>query len=376
MNVNIISTYKEFLKLEKDWKNIFEKSETNNIFISWEWCSLWLKHFGANQKLLILVIEDNEEVIGIAPLIISEGKPVVTLIGSNRADYADFLILRDRYEVIGMIVNFLIKSDCWRQIDLKRIPESSPNFTALRDSLKELKYPYLFRENCISPYVKIKGGWNDYYKSVSKGIKQDIRTAHNKFKLAGDFSFQTYNEDTYRTLLDVLFELHKKRQDYKVGGSLFEVQANRDFFYDLGLTFIKLGWASFSALKINNKIISVVFAVKYKGVFYYWFPAFDPEFIKYSPGKTHIYNLLKDCFEQGCKEFDFMRGDEEYKFKWANNVLVNYELKVYRNKLYLRIDALKVKYRSYIKDLYMKYPLFKKMLIKISKNEFLQAPKT
>lgn len=377
MNLKIISTYKGFLELKNDWKDIFEKSGTKNIFVSWEWCSLWVKHCRENQELLVLIVKDGEEVIGIAPLMVSNGsflifgRSVVSFLGGDIADYMDFLILRNNKEVIRIIINFLIKLTNWGIIDFKRIPESSPNLTPIKECIAELRYPYGARISCINHIVRIKGGWDDYYRSVSKGLKQDIRTAHNKFKLLGEISFETYNENTLDELLDVLFALHKKRHIYKIGQSLFEREANRDFFYDLALAFTRLGWADISALKINNRIISAVFAFKYNGVFYYWVPAFDPEVIKYSPGKVHIHTLLKNCFEQNFKEFDFMRGDEEYKFKWANNTLNNYELKVYRGKFYRRLDALKTALRNYLKDLYDKYPLFKKMLIRISKSKLL-----
>lgn len=373
MNVNIISIYNELLELEKDWEYIFEKSGTNNIFTSWEWCSLWWKHYGKNQKLLVLVIKDGAEIIGIAPLMVSKGnystlwRPVVSFWGGELADYMDFLILRDNKEVISVIINFFMKHDDWGMIDFKRIPESSPNLIPIRECAAGLKYPYNFRVSCVSPIVKIKKDWDDYYKSISKGLRQDIRTGYNKFKLTGDIEFETYNIPSPKALLDDLFELHRKRQDYKLGQSLFELQDNLGFFYDLAFAFSRIGWADISVLKTTNRIVSAVFALKYKGIFYYWIPVFAPEFIKYSPGKIHIHALLKNCFEQNYEIFDFMRGDEEYKFKWANHISNNYEFKIYSNGLYRKLDALRSLLRKYIKIFYYKYPVVKRVLIKISK---------
>jgi CelD/BcsL family acetyltransferase involved in cellulose biosynthesis len=163
------------------------------------------------------------------------------------------------------------------------------------------------------------------------------------------------------------------RQDYKVGQSLFDTQPSRDFFYDLAPAIIKSGWADISALTVNNRVISIAFALKFAGVFYYWIPAFDTEFIKYSLSKVHIQNLLKSCFEQYYTEFDFMRGDEEYKFKWTNAIHKSYDMRIYRNNLYFNMDSLISASRNRLKDLYSKHPFVRKLMVKISKSRFLSG---
>jgi len=374
MNVSVVSTYNEFLELEEYWKNIFDKSETKNIFISWEWCSLWWKHYGGDQKLLILVVKDRDEIIGIVPLMMSKGnlltlwKPKVNFLGGDFADYVDFLILRNNKEVIETVIHYLINLADWGVIDFKRIPEYSPNFISVKECIFSLGYRSIVKISSTSPVGKIKGSWDDYYKTLSKGLRQDIRTAHNKFKLLGEICFETYNEGLSKELLIALFELHKKRQVYKLGQSPFETEAARDFFYDLAVNFTRFGWADISALKINERIVSLVFALQYKGIFYYWIPVFAPEFSKYSPGKVHIYALLKRAFNQQFEEFDFMRGDEAYKYKWSNSTFNSYELKIFKNNLCYRLDILISVSKNYIKKLYNKYPLFRKVLIKISKS--------
>ncbi len=376
MQITVISNYDEFLGLEDAWKNVFERCDTDNIFISWEWCSLWWKHFGRNQRLMILVIKDRAETVGIAPLMsaggnfFSLGKPVISFMGGELADYIDFLVLRNNKEVIMTIMDFLLKFAGWGLVDLRRIPEYSPNLIAVEECLSGLGCDYVVRKSSTSPAVKITGRWDDYYKSLSKGLRQDIRTTLNKLKLIGDVKFVNYNAYTFKEALDTLFELHGKRQDYKLGQSLFDIQSNRDFFHELALAFIKPGWIDISALKIKDRVISIAFAFRHKEIFYYWVPAFDTEFIKYSLSKVHIQNLLKSCFEQNYTEFDFMRGDEEYKFKWTNAIHKSYEVKIYKNMLCCKLDSLRFTARKYIKNLYNNYPLFKKILVKISKNNF------
>ena len=40
-------------------------------------------------------------------------------------------------------------------------------------------------------------------------------------------------------------------------------------------------------------------------------------FRDYSPGWVHLAHLIQWSIEQGLTEFDFMRGDEDYKYKFG-----------------------------------------------------------
>lgn len=373
MKISAISTFEGLSKLESSWKRMFRESGSANIFLSWEWSSLWLKHFCRDHGLLILRIEDNEEVVGIAPLMVRRGgisssyKPIVSFIGGDLADYSDFLILRDNREVVRTILDFLVKNINWGIMVFDRISQSSPNLPHIKESLSELGYPSQVNVRSVSPCIRIENDWDNYYKKISKGLRQDIRTAHNKLKLVGEIEYEGYDENASKTLLNAFFEMHKKRQADKVGKSIFEQGKNRIFFNELASVFNGLGWMDLSALKIDGRIISAVFAFKYREVFFYWIPVFDPEFLKYSPAKVHVQMLLKKCFDQGFEEFDLMRGDESYKFKWANGSLSNYEITIYRTSMLHKLGLIKNMARSRIKDLYNNSSLFRKILIRASK---------
>jgi CelD/BcsL family acetyltransferase involved in cellulose biosynthesis len=46
--------------------------------------------------------------------------------------------------------------------------------------------------------------------------------------------------------------------------------------------------------------------------------AIDPEFSAYGPGHLIHHRAFEDGIARGVDEFDFLRGDDEYKRRWAN----------------------------------------------------------
>ena len=43
----------------------------------------------------------------------------------------------------------------------------------------------------------------------------------------------------------------------------------------------------------------------------------DPDFAAFSPGWVLLAGLIRRAIETGCQAFDFLRGDEPYKFQWG-----------------------------------------------------------
>ncbi|WP_299229339.1 GNAT family N-acetyltransferase [uncultured Psychroserpens sp.] len=90
---------------------------------------------------------------------------------------------------------------------------------------------------------------------------------------------------------------------------------------------------------------------------------FDPDYYKFSVGKTSIIKLLEWCFENNYTISDFSKGDFEYKHKWSNLVYdfhyhILYDSKslisrttatlvsqFYKLKLYLRRKGVNERYR-------------------------------
>ena len=73
-----------------------------------------------------------------------------------------------------------------------------------------------------------------------------------------------------------------------------------------------------SALYVGNRLAAAHFGIRSGRTLYYWFPAFNPEFDKYTPGYLLLTLLLQHLQELGCDALDFGPGSEKYKMYFAN----------------------------------------------------------
>jgi CelD/BcsL family acetyltransferase involved in cellulose biosynthesis len=74
-----------------------------------------------------------------------------------------------------------------------------------------------------------------------------------------------------------------------------------------------------SSLFAGDTLLAAHLGGFHDGRFSWWIPSYDSQFHKYSPGRLLLEDILKASFERGDLEFDFLIGDEAYKFQYATH---------------------------------------------------------
>ena len=96
-NILKVTEVNEFQSFQDKWNDSLNKSLDNNVFSTWEWLSTWWKHFGKAKRLVILLIEEKNEVLAIAPFMHSKRNFLrfgnlrkTSFVGSHESDYNVF----------------------------------------------------------------------------------------------------------------------------------------------------------------------------------------------------------------------------------------------------------------------------------------------
>ncbi|WP_422121618.1 GNAT family N-acetyltransferase [Peribacillus frigoritolerans] len=88
----------------------------------------------------------------------------------------------------------------------------------------------------------------------------------------------------------------------------------------------------FSYLTLDNECVAIHYGFKDDNKIYYYIPVYSKKMKKnLSLGSILLYNIITYYKERGIKEFDFMRGNEAYKFDWTDAVSMNYDLTINKN---------------------------------------------
>lgn len=76
-----------------------------------------------------------------------------------------------------------------------------------------------------------------------------------------------------------------------------------------------------SALYAGDRLVAAHLGLRSETVWHWWFPSYDAELSKYSPGLLMLLKLIEHAQQTGCEEFDFGVGEEGFKQRFATGVV-------------------------------------------------------
>lgn len=327
-----------------EWNALVERSTTNTVFQTLEWQCSWWKAFGSNAQSLVLVAEVAGRMVGIAPLMLSRQRilarqrRVVEFIGTHAADYCDFIVEVQRRTVVSLMLKWLIdRADRWDLLHLIDIAETSPLLDVLPQTFGRRVYTTDLHPLYECP-TRIFG---DRAADQRLLKKKDIREAYNQLRKQGQLEFRPYTAAAeIEGYLDLFFQQHTDRWAETGTPSSFRDDRQRNFYRALVHLLAPNRWVLFSVVSFNQIPISFDFAYEYGNRIYGNKSAFRPDYRRYSPGMLQIRYLLEYGMKRGLKELDFTKGEEEYKYRFANHARLNYAARVYPHSMFYGIDRL------------------------------------
>jgi len=82
-------------------------------------------------------------------------------------------------------------------------------------------------------------------------------------------------------------------------------------------------------MTLGGKLIAVHFGFNWAGTAYYYKPAYDPDYAKYSPGKLLQAYVIKRALDEKYNEFDMLNGLEPYKMNYTSTVHNTFRITAY-----------------------------------------------
>lgn len=287
--------FRRGLAIEKDqYQKIFTSSNSATPFQSWEWVTAWKEVF-APGSIFSVFVHHGDELVGFWAGV-QKFSSAATL-GTGVSDYLLPLALPGHEtEVLSQILTLF--EGHGKTIDLHQIPSQYAPCT-----------PQAWHQ-ATCPRTQLPSSFEDYLRSLSKSLRYDIRKGFKNH----DLTFEDVKPGDGHRFLNELFRLHKLRWKEKHLPGAFgkKAQAFHRHYFSLGAESMRpvLLWN-------GDKVIGALYVLTNKGISYYYQAGFDPSARSLSPGNLMIAYSIRSAIERGDTIFDFCRGDEAYKRRWA-----------------------------------------------------------
>jgi hypothetical protein len=343
------------------WKTLVSSMKTPSFFCTWEWVYSWWEYYGDLYVPVIMFIYDDEVLKGILPLalhISSDTLRTRTLSYCTSVelspDHID-LISSDSYaeHCIEAVIGFLnAEYREWDVLMVSLVSDESNIFTAINGKSFGLKSD--ISQNSVSPYISISGSFEEFMCGVDGNIRNAIIRKQKKLNAQG-FKYSLYEYNEISQGLRDLFHLHELRAKSKNIKSSFTGQKLFDFHSDLLMRTDGEGKPWLRFIENNGKVISAFYGFSFGDRLFYYQIGFDPEWEQYSPGTILMYEVIKEAFSKGYREFDFLRGNEAYKTSWTKIQRPLYSISIYNKTLradvYRNISRTKTMIKQKFKEL-------------------------
>jgi CelD/BcsL family acetyltransferase involved in cellulose biosynthesis len=322
ITIEKIDTLNSLPEISSAWKSLLQKSDIDTIYQTPEWLGTWWKYFGDGRKLYILTAKSGEELVGIAPLMLTGGK--IEFIGVPNADYSD-IIGKYKPELLKHFLKYLDehRSD-WSRISLSQIPERSSSLPYLR-SMHNPKMIIKEIETCLGYVYE---GSETERPNFSFPRSKTVRTSMNVLqKNGGLFYDRLMDPSSWRKYLPLLFQMHIQRWDGTPTPSKFLQEKHRRFYFELPDT---LGENGVCIFRIRNRNIPVAlsFNFDYNCALTFYTLAVNRYYARRSPGQI-LMALQGETFVRQGYILDYSRGAHDYKNAFANRTSKNYEVTIY-----------------------------------------------
>lgn len=203
------------------------------------------------------------------------------------------------------------------------LPKQTPFYDALCMRFPQAKCSS--RESFHIPINRF-AGYEDYFSSLSKRMRQNIRTAANHVADDGVATelkiFDSSCPPSKKYWLNLWKLLYIRKLDWKnkkhnlLSGILCQFKAYLQVRSGMtAASFKALSQSKLIVLEINGEPAAFTLVYRYDNRIIVPKLASNMKFSKYSPGILLLCDTIKWCFENGITDYDLSRGSEPYKHR-------------------------------------------------------------
>lgn len=322
MKVTSYTTPDVFDTLADEWAALLPQSATHSPFSSVQWHQhWWAAYHPGDLWLLTFRDESDEALLGIASLFIVEndaGERCLHFVGcEDVTDYLDLIAHRDHLDAIyAALAQTLVEhQDKYDTLDLCNIPQDSPTRTHFAEALRSCGYTVETRVQEVCPVVTLPDDFRSYLGSLDKKQRKEMQRKLRQAKGVQD-SLNHYTVDDSHDLdakiddfLDLMAASHPEKAEF------LEDEQHVTFFKTMVPAMYEAGWLQLNFLEVSGTPVAAYLNFDYDNRILVYNSGLDPDKAhRLSAGIILLAYNIQHAIEQGRAVFDFLRGDEQYKY--------------------------------------------------------------
>jgi len=343
--VRVLTTQAELAALRTDWTTLLTRTSTANVFLTFEWLSTWCHYYGAGAQLCILAAYERDELIGLAPLVIQDRRLAgvrlfrrVAFLGNGLSDRLDMLLAPGAERVVLEAFVSHLRLQRWDVLDLQDVPEDSPTAKLLPQIAECPGARVEVSQQSICPVVTFRGDTAGQFASFGRHLRQNIGYYGRRLRRRHEVAIDVVHGGPQLTEhLDGFTRVYRKA--FADRPDTHEVISDRfaAFRRDAAVRLAEHGHLMLTLLRLDRVVVAGELCFPFRATCYRYNCCYDPAWKDEHLGTVLLWETMRAAIDIGCREYDFLRGDEPYKFQWGAQPRRHVRIRVSRVSPKLRL---------------------------------------
>jgi len=284
----------------------------NCLFTLPYWLKTWWQDFGTGTEPQLLTFQEDENVFGIAPLLIKDG--VASFMGSpDVCDYLDFIVAPKREKDF---CNLLLDELCHRDIQRLDLHCLRPDSTVIRELAPLARgrgYQVNIEQEAISLEIELPQSWGNYLEILNSKQRHELKRKWRRLLESGELDYRVLDYGkAIEEVMEHFLEMFRNSREDKWEFMTDHMEA---FFRRMTWNMATAGLLRVGVLRLDEKDVAMVMYFDYHDVVYLYNSGYDSNYSSLSVGLLSKLYCLKDSIMKEKRIFDFMKGSEQYKYR-------------------------------------------------------------
>ncbi len=318
-----------FLALRQEWTNLLEYCDDDCLFLSWDWMFTWWRRFSTHRQLCIITVRKAGLLIAVAPMVtkptalirLQPFKAIEFLAsGDVGSDYLT-LILRKGFELEAAHELIQALKEKGMILDLSNFNPLSETMKRLTGQLQGSGWRSTKSKSTVCPFINLRShDWESFISSRGKSHRANTRKRLRRLNdCHNEITFKAAATDSERRrTMQLLVHWHLARWKERGGSTALhrkELVQFHDDFTDIAMA---KGWLRLFLLSLDDQPVAAIYCFNYRKKYYFYQMGYDEQHSHLSIGLVATALAIQSALQEGAVEYDFLHGDEQYKYLWAN----------------------------------------------------------
>lgn len=298
------------------WTTLHAAASMRAPFLSWSWQVEWMRAFGDGHRAEVWTVEDNDgSLIGVLPLYEARPGLLRTIGGTEVSDYLDLLVVAGRDEEVwnALLAARSALPSVWelhavpgRSVTVTRLPHlAAPHGLAVVASVED---------RC--PVLSLPASWETYLGTLPSRHRHELlrKVRRLEREVPGATASVCRGRAEIEGRLEDFLRLHRLSRP---GKARFMDRQMETFFRAIASELAEGGGVSLWFLDVPAGPVAAFITLEWDETVGLYNSGFDPDTARWSPGLVLLTHLVRDAIERRRRRFDFLRGEERYKYEFG-----------------------------------------------------------